>query len=102
MADKPNEGVAGDNGGAAVGVASKKRESALDKLKRQLAEHSADMPPLEGYDLRKALKILRAAQFPLDKVRIRYIDSEEPRGQVVRQYPDAGEKIDLQNELYQM
>ena len=106
MAEKANEGGAADpsgaNGGTAVGIATKKRESALDKLKRQLAEHSAEMPPLEGYDLRKALKILRAANFPLDKVRIRYIDSEETRGQVVRQYPDAGEKIDLQNELYQM
>jgi phage tail-like protein len=109
MAETPNAiGDPGGNGepakpgGGGAGGAARKRESALDKLKRQLAENSADMPPLEGYDLRKALKILRAAGFPLDKVRVRYIDSEEPRGQVVRQYPDAGEKIDLSNELYQM
>lgn len=105
MAGTENEaagGAADNGGGAAVGVASKKRESALEKLKRQLADNSAEMPPLEGYDLRKATKILKAAGFPLDKVRVRYIESEEPRGQVVRQYPDAGEKIDLQNELYQM
>lgn len=84
------------------GGASRKRESALEKLKRQLAENAAEMPPLEGYDLRKARKILRAATFPESKIRVRYIDSDEPRGQVVRQYPDAGEKIDLTNELYQI
>jgi phage tail-like protein len=114
MADQPNDigqssGApqapgAGGGGPAPAGgaVATKRRESALEKLKRQLAEHSADMPPLEGYDLRKAMKILRTGGFPLDKVRVRYIDSEEPRGLVVRQYPDAGEKIDLKNELYQI
>jgi len=94
MAERPNEGAAG--------VASRKRESALEKLKRQLAENAAEMPPLEGYDLRKAKKILKAATFPDDKIRVRYIDSDEPRGQVVRQYPDAGEKIDMSNDLYQI
>lgn len=113
MADEPNEGPApapagsggaGEAGGAAGGgaVATRRRESALEKLKRQLAEHAADMPPLEGYDLRKAMKILRTAGFPLDKVRVRFIESEEVRGLVVRQYPDAGEKIDMTNDLYQM
>lgn len=108
MAEKPAEIGASGEGAGAVGVATKKRESALEKLRRQLAEKSADMPPLEGYDLRKALKILRAAGFYTTdeerqkKIRVRYIDSEEPRGQVVRQYPDAGEKIDLSNELYQI
>jgi phage tail-like protein len=94
-------------GGAAVasggeGGASRKRESALEKLRRQLAEKSAEMPPMEGYDLRKAKKILRAAGFPEEKLRVRYIDSDEPRGNVVRQYPDAGEKIDTSQELYQI
>lgn len=88
--------------GEAEGAAPKRRESALDKLKRQLAENAAEMPPLEGYDLRKATKILSSAGFPLEKVRIRYIDSEEERGLVTRQYPDAGEKIDFSNDLYQI
>jgi len=107
MADEAKGRDSGNSGGGGApagggAVATKRRESALEKLKRQLAESSADMPPLEGYDLRKALKILRAAGFPEDKVRIRYIDSEEVRGQIVRQYPDAGEKIDLKAEAAQI
>ncbi len=86
----------------AVAVATRKRESALERLKRQLRESAADMPPLEGYSLRKATKILRAAGFPLEKVRVRHVDSEEPRGVVVRQYPAQGERIDLKNDLYQI
>jgi phage tail-like protein len=97
----------GETGGANAGgtIASKgsaRRESALEKLKRQLAENSAEMPPLEGYDLRKAVKILRAAGFPLEKVRVRYLDSDEPRGFITRQYPEAGEQIDFSNDLYQI
>lgn len=92
----------GTGQGPQAPAAPKRRESALEKLKRQLAENSAEMPPLEGYDLRKATKILKSAGFPLEKVRIRYLESEEPRGLVTRQYPDAGEKIDFSNELYQI
>ncbi|MFC1705416.1 phage tail protein [Planctomycetota bacterium] len=96
-------GGTGEGGdGTASAEAPRRRESALDKLKRQLAENAVDMPPLEGYDLRKAMKILKSAGFPLDKVRVRYIDAEEPRGLITRQYPDPGEKIDFSNELYQI
>lgn len=98
---EPGGAKAGAGAEAAVS-APKRRESALDKLRRQLAENAAEMPPLEGYDLRKAMKILRSAGFPLDKVRIRYLESEEVRGLVTRQYPDAGEKIDLSNDMYQI
>lgn len=90
------EKTAGEDG------APQRRESALDKLKRQLAENAVDMPPLEGYELRKAMKILKSGGFPLDKVRIRFIDSEQPKGLITRQYPDAGEKIDFSNEMYQI
>jgi phage tail-like protein len=96
-----NLGESGNSNSGASG-GSERRESALEKLKRQLAENSADMPPLEGYDLRKAIKILRAAGFPLDKVRVRYLDSDQPRGLITRQYPDAGEQIDFSNDLYQI
>jgi phage tail-like protein len=102
MADTPTTSTGNGGETGAVSVAMKKRESALEKLKRQLADNSAEMPPLEGYSLRKARKILQSAGFPMDRLRVRYIDSEEQRGLVVRQYPEQGEKIDLSNDLYQV
>ncbi|GIW72529.1 MAG: hypothetical protein KatS3mg102_2071 [Planctomycetota bacterium] len=87
----------------ADGVRAARRESALEQLKRQLAERAVTMPPLEGYELRKALKILELSGFPMERVRIRYVEHEAaPRGRVVRQYPDPGERVELANELYQV
>jgi phage tail-like protein len=97
VADGPDKGAGGD------GARALRRESALEKLKRQLAENAVEMPPLVGYDIRKASKILNVSGFPMDRVRVRYLEKEGVRrGQVTRTYPDAGEKIDLSNELYQV
>lgn len=88
--------------------APQRRESALEKLKRQLADSSVGMPQLEGYPLRKAMKILTLAGFPLDKVRVRFLEVDDSlvegkhSGNVVRQYPGPGESVDLANERYQL
>ncbi len=78
----------------------KRRESALQALKRKLAETEIEMPKVEGYKLSKARKILDICGFPLDKVQIRYTESELPKGTVISQRPGIGEKVDVRSGIF--
>lgn len=72
-----------------------RRESALEAIKRKLAETEIEMPRVEGYPLHKARKILDICGFPLDKVQVRYTESSVAKGTVIRQSPAPGEKVDV-------
>jgi phage tail-like protein len=93
-----SEGDAGGPGGPesppAVQVAAR-RESALERLKKALAEREVPVPQLEGYPLTKARKILRLVGIDESRLKIKYVESELERGQIVSQRPRANQKIDL-------
>jgi len=83
--------------------ATRQRESALTKLKRQLAETRIEMPRLEGYSFRKARKILDLCGFPLSRVQVRFVeDHGRPRYTVTRQRPKPGDMIDLAQDIYKV
>ncbi|HZU95993.1 MAG TPA: phage tail protein [Planctomycetota bacterium] len=86
-----------DGEGLEVRVAAR-RESALEKLKKQLAEREAPVPQLEGYSLAKARKILRLVGLEESRLRVKYVESEAERGEVVTQRPRPGQKVDLDDE----
>lgn len=86
-------------GGDGVTPEAQRRESALARLQRELTESEIEMPRLEGYSLRKVRKILDFCGFPLDRVKVRLVESREERGDVVRQRPAPGERIDLGQEM---
>jgi phage tail-like protein len=64
----------------------------------QLAERAAPVPQLEGYSLAKARKILRLVGLEESRLRVKYVESEAERGEVVTQRPRPGQKIDLDDE----
>lgn len=73
----------------------RRRESALERLKKALAAREVPMPQLEGYSLRKAKKILALSGLDPARLRLRLVEHVEDRGEVVRQRPKPGMKIDL-------
>lgn len=75
-----------------------RRESALERLKKALAEREMPVPRLEDYSLAKARKILRLVGLDESRLRIKYVESEAERGQVIGQRPRPDEKIDLDDE----
>jgi phage tail-like protein len=90
---------------AATAVVEKghvRRESALQELKRKLAETEIEVPKLEGHMLKKARKIIRLCEIPRDRVRIKFIQSDKPRNTVIQQRPRAGERIDLMDDIYKI
>ncbi len=96
---KPNEpggSSAEDGDGLEVKVAAR-RESALERLKKNLAARESPVPQLEGYPLGKALKILRLLDIDSTRLKIRYVESEDERGRVVSQRPRPGEMIDIED-----
>ncbi|MEZ0230743.1 MAG: phage tail protein [Planctomycetota bacterium] len=95
MTDAPVEDGAGD--GLEVQVTAR-RESALERLKKKLADREAPVPQLEGYPLAKARKILRLVGIDEERLEVKYAESEIERGQVIGQRPRPGEKIDLDDE----
>lgn len=72
-----------------------RRQSALEQLKKKLAEREVPLPQLEGYTLQKARKILELVGVGADRVRLRMSESPLERGQVLEQRPAPGRKIDL-------
>jgi phage tail-like protein len=86
--------AAGDDG---LEVVARGREGALERLKKALAEREAPMPTLEGYPLRKARKILALSGIDPARLRIRVAENATERGNVVRQRPKAGAKVDLED-----
>jgi phage tail-like protein len=83
--------------GPNIGVAAR-RESALERLKKALAEREVPVPRLEDYPLAKARKILRLVGIDESRLRVKYVESEVDRGQVIGQRPRHDEKIDLDDE----
>ncbi len=72
------------------------RETALERLKKALAEREVPMPRLEGYSLRKARKILALTGVDPARLKLRLTENEAfERGDVVRQRPRPGERVDL-------
>lgn len=74
------------------------RESTLERLKKSLAEREVPVPRIEGYPFRKAAKILELAGVHPQRLRLRLQESVEARGQVIRQYPAAGDPVDLDDD----
>lgn len=99
MTDIPavSEGEGEDGEGLEVRVAAR-RESALERLKKELAAREVPVPQLEGYALGKARKILRLVGIDDARLVVKYVESEVERGQVVSQRPRPNEKIDLDDE----
>ncbi len=95
MTDATVEGGEGD--GLDVQVTAR-RESALERLKKKLADREVPVPQLEGYPLAKARKILRLLSIDESRLDVKYAESEVDRGQVIGQRPRPGEKIDLDDE----
>ena len=95
-----NGGAPPTNGaGAAVSDGSdlenKRREGALERLKKALAAREVPMPQLEGYTLQKAKKILALSGLDRKRLKVRLVDHVEERGKVVRQRPRPNARIDL-------
>jgi phage tail-like protein len=73
----------------------KRREGALERLKKALAAREVPMPQLEGYTLQKAKKILALSGLDKKRLKVRLVDHVEERGKVVRQRPRPNARIDL-------
>ena len=84
--------------GDGLAVVSARRESALERLKKKLADREVPVPQLEGYPLAKARKILRLVGIEAERLKVKYAESEVERGTVIAQRPRPGEKIDLDDE----
>lgn len=87
--------VEGDEGDGLEVKVTARRESALERLKKKLADNEVPVPQLEGYPLAKARKILRLLGIDEDRLEVKYGESETERGQVIGQRPRPGEKMDL-------
>ena len=93
------DGVPTEDAGDGLEVqVTARRESALERLKKKLADREAPVPQLEGYALAKAKKILRLVGIDESRLEVKYAESEVERGQVIGQRPRPGEKIDLDDE----
>ncbi len=86
---------AADDDGLALGA--RRRESALERLKKALAEREMPAPKLEGYSLHKVRKILALSGVSPERLRVRLTDHHERRGTVVAQRPAPGAMIDLED-----
>ncbi|RMG06373.1 MAG: hypothetical protein D6731_25945 [Planctomycetota bacterium] len=89
----PGGGSAGDG----LELGRLRRESALERLKKALAEREVPAPQLEGYPLWKARKILDLVRIPAERLQLKLVESEQPRGTIVSQRPRPGQKIDLED-----
>lgn len=83
--------------GDGLELSSQRRESALERLKKALAEREIAAPRVEGYPLLKARKILRLAGLPASRIRVRLVEHMAERGMVVGQRPAPGAALDLEN-----
>ena len=92
-AGKPGGDAAGDPEG--LGLSSRRRVSALEKIKRALSQREVAVPTLAGYPLHKAEKILALAGVGADRIRLRMHEDPRERGTVISQRPEPGRRIDL-------
>lgn len=83
------------NAGDGLELGAQRRESALERLKKSLAEREIPTPHVEGYPLRKAHKILRLAGVNPLRIRTRLTEHPAERGTVVAQRPRPGALVDL-------
>jgi phage tail-like protein len=96
------ESLASSGGGNGRGedgleLSSRKRESALERFKKSLAEREVPAPQVEGYSLRKARKILDLRGVDPSRLKIKHVQHTEKRGTVVSQRPRPGNMIDLED-----
>ena len=87
----------GDGDGHDIQVA-RRRESALERLKKALAARETPVPQLEGYTLSKARKILHLVDIDPARLRVKYSEDERDKNLVVGQNPLPGEMIDLDDD----
>ena len=90
-----NQASAGDEDG--LELSSRRRESALEQLKRALAAREMPTPQLAGYPLHKARKILSLYGIAPERVHVRLTEHHEQRGLVVAQRPDPEAMVDLED-----
>lgn len=84
-------------GGDGLELGTLRRQGALERLKKALAEREIPTPQLEGYSLRKARKILGLVGISPDRIRLKLTEHHEKRGTVVSQRPRPGNMIDLED-----
>jgi phage tail-like protein len=87
----------GDGNGDGLELGSRRRVSALEALKKKLAEREVPAPQVEGYSLHKARKILDLSGVDLSRLKIKLVEHTERRGTVVSQRPRPGSMIDLED-----
>jgi phage tail-like protein len=85
------------NNGDGLELAGLRRESALERLKKALAEREVPAPQIEGYSLRKAKKILDLAGIDPERIKVKLVEHHERRGTVVSQRPRPGNMLDLED-----
>lgn len=78
-------------------LSSRRRESALERLKRELAARELPTPQVAGYPLHKARKILALSGISPERVRVRLAEHHDPRGTVVSQRPEPDALVDLED-----
>lgn len=98
MSAEQGNGSAPADDGEGLALGAKRRESALERLKKALAERELPAPKLEGYSLHKARKILALTGVAPERLRVRLTDHYAPRGTVVAQRPAPGAMVDLEDE----
>lgn len=82
-------------GVSASAVSSRRRETALEQIKKALAEREIPVPQLAGYPLHKAEKILSLAGVAKERIKLRLNEDPRQRGTVIKQRPEPGRQLDL-------
>ena len=78
----------GEDDPEGLGLSSRRRRSALETIKKALAEREVAMPQLAGYPLHKVEKILSLAGVSPERIRLRVREDPRERGLVMLAAPN--------------